>query len=296
MLPLNSFEVHLNHTGTMQTPYLNLSYLLPRFVRHFLPEKVVRTLLLRGWIIRPGIETSNPSAAVQRYVDVLSERGLSFRDKSVLVFGYGGRFDVGFSLLKEGASHVMLCDKYASPDEAHNLRRFGTEQKYFFMEKSGLRPRKEWMTMLQKDIRDIQAREEIGPIDIVLSSSVYEHLEDVEGITRALADLTKPDGIQIHYIDLRDHFFKYPFEMLRFSESTWHRWLNPSSNHNRYRLWNYRSAFETCFGIVEIEILTREEDVFRKLQPSIRPEFISGNLEEDCAATVRVVASQPLKA
>ena len=278
----------------MGSAHLNLSYLLPRFVRHFLPEKIVRALLLRGLIIRPGIETSNPAAAVIRYVDVLSARGSSFRDKRVLVFGYGGRFDVGFGLLREGASHVILCDKYAPPDEAHNLRLFGAEQKYFFVEKKGLRPRKEAMTLLQADIRDVQRRGEIEPVDIVLSNSVYEHLDDVEGITQALAETTKPDGIQIHYVDLRDHFFKYPFEMLRFSESTWRKWLNPSSNHNRYRLWNYRNVFKACFVKVEIEILTHEEEAFRKIQPYIRPEFISGNMEDDAAATVRMVASQPL--
>jgi hypothetical protein len=279
----------------MKLLYLNLPYLLPRLVRHFLPGKFVRTLLLYGWIIRPGIETSNPSVAVKRYVDVLSARGSSFRDKRVLVFGYGGRFDVGFSLLKEGASHVILCDKYASPDEAHNLRLFGAEQKHFFVEKKGLRPRKERMTLLQTDIRDIWARGEIEPVDIVLSSSVYEHLDDVEGITHALAELTKPDGTQIHYVDLRDHFFKYPFEMLRFSENTWRKWLNPSSNHNRYRLWNYRNAFKSYFDNVEIEILTHEKEYFRKLQAYIRPEFISGDIEEDAAATIRVVLSQPLR-
>jgi len=280
----------------MGSVYLNLPYLLPRLARHFLPEKLVRFLLLQGWVIRPGIETSNPSAAVKRYVDVLSSRGSSFWGQRVLVLGYGGRFDVGFSLLKEGASHVILCDKYAPPDEPHNLRLFGGEEKYFVVEKSGLRPRKEWMTLLQTDIRDIQAKGEIEAVDIVLSSSVYEHLDDVEGITRVLANLTKPDGLQIHYVDLRDHFFKYPFEMLRFPESTWRTWLNPSSNHNRYRLWNYRNAFESCFGEVQIEILTREDESFRRLQTYIQHEFISGNMEEDAAATIRVVVSEPLKA
>jgi hypothetical protein len=280
----------------MRSIYLNLSYLLPRLIRHFLPEKLVRILLQHGWIIRPGLETSNPSAAVKRYADVLSSRDSSFWGKRVLVLGYGGRFDVGFSLLKEGATHVLLCDKYVSPDEQHNLRRFGSEAKYFVVEKNGLRPRKEWMTVLQTDIRDIQKRGEIETVDIVLSSSVYEHLDDVEGITRALALLTKPDGIQIHYVDLRDHFFKYPFEMLRFSEKTWRSLLNPSSNHNRYRLWNYRKAFEACFREVHIEILAHEEESFRRLRPYILPEFISGNTEEDAAATIRVVVTEPLKA
>jgi SAM-dependent methyltransferase len=272
---------------------LNLPYLIPRLVRHFLPEKLVRTLLLRNIIIHPGLETDNPLAAVKRYVEVLSEHGLSFQGKRVLVFGYGGRFDIGLGLLKAGAAHVILCDKYAPPDEVHNQRVFASEEKYFFMEKEGLRPRPEWITLLEADIRDAQATKQIEPVDFVISSSVYEHLDDVEGITRALANLTKPDGLHIHYVDLRDHYFKYPFEMLRFSEHTWRTWLNPSTNHNRYRLWNYRDAFKSCFAQVEIKILTREEDAFRKLLPRIRPEFVSGNLEEDAVGVILLIASKP---
>jgi hypothetical protein len=276
----------------MGSLYLNLPYLIPRLVRHFLPERWVRALLLRSVIIRPGLETSSPFAAVQRYVDVLSERGSSFRGKRVLVFGYGGRFDLGFGLLKEGAAHVVLCDKYAPPDEAHNRQMFAAEEKYFFVESSGLRPRPEWMTLLESDIRDIEAANEVELVDIVVSSSVYEHLDDVEGITHALAGLTRSAGLHIHFVDLRDHFFKYPFEMLRFSEDTWRKWLNPSSNHNRYRLWNYRMVFEACFEKVEIEVLTHEYEAFHKLRTQIRPEFMSGNLEEDAAATMRVFAAK----
>jgi hypothetical protein len=273
---------------------LNLPYLIPRLIRHFLPEKLVRTLLLRNIIIHPGLETDNPFAAVKRYVEVLAERGLSLEGKRVLVFGYGGRFDIGFGLLKEGAAHVILCDKYAPPDEAHNLRAFASEQKHFLVENKGLRPRPEWITLLEADIRDVNVTREIEPVDFVISSSVYEHVDDVEGITRALAALTKADGLQIHYVDLRDHFFKYPFEMLRFSENTWRRWLNPSTNHNRYRLWEYRDAFKACFEQVEIKVLTREEEAFRKLLPRIRPEFVSGNMDEDAVGVILVLASKPL--
>jgi SAM-dependent methyltransferase len=275
----------------MGSLYINLPYLIPRLARHFLPEKLVRTLLLRNVIIRPGLETSNPFAAVQRYADVLSERGLSLRGKRVLVFGYGGRFDIGFGLLKEGATHVILCDKYARPDEDHNWRMFASEEKYFIVEKNGVRPRPEAMTLLESDIRASRSAGEVEPVDVVLSSSVYEHLDDVEGITRALAGLTKPDGIHIHFVDLRDHFFKYPFEMLRFSETTWRRWLNPSSNHNRYRLWDYRRVFASCFGHIEIEVLAREAEAFHRLMPHIRPEFVSGNPEEDAVTLIRVIAS-----
>ena len=86
-------------------------------------------------------------------------------------------------------------------------------------------------------------------MDLVLSTSVYEHLDDVDGITQALAKLTAPDGAQLHFVDLRDHYFKYPFEMLKFSEAVWRNFLNPTSNLNRFRLPDYRRIFEKLFTI-----------------------------------------------
>lgn len=271
---------------------MNLPYLIPRLIRHFLPERLVRALLLRNIVIQSGLETNNPFAAIQRYTDVLTSYGRSFAGQRVLVFGYGGRFDIGLGILKQGAAHVILCDKYAPPDEAHNRQMFASEEMYFVMEKKGLRPRPEWMTLLETDIREVAAGR-FAPVDIVVSSSVYEHLDDVEGITHALARLMTPEGIQVHFVDLRDHFFKYPFEMLRFSENTWRRWLNPSSNHNRYRLWDYHRVFEACFEDVQIDVLSREEEAFLKVRAHLRPEFVSGNLEEDAVGVIQVVASRP---
>ena len=220
----------------------NLPYLLPRLLRHFMPESLTRFLLLRSMVIRPGLETSDPGAAVQRYIDVLDKRAESVRAKRVLVFGYGGRFDAGLAFLEAGAGHVVLIDKYASPDDAHNARLVPQYGHYLHLDAG--RPRPEYMTLLQADVRDLQPSVDLPASDYVFSTSVYEHVGDVDGISCALARLMQPDGLQIHYVDLRDHFFKYPFEMLTYSEKTWRAWLNPTSNHNRYRLWQYRDVFE----------------------------------------------------
>jgi len=136
------------------------------------------------------------------------------------------------------------------------------------------------------------AGEEVEPVDILLSSSVYEHLDDVEGITKSLAGLIKADGIQLHYIDLRDHYFKYPFEMLCYTEKIWHSWLNPSSNHNRYRIWDYRRVFNDNFGKVEIIIEERDKENFKKARPRIRPKFLSGDIEEDSVTKIKVICTQ----
>jgi len=179
-------------------------------------------------------------------------------------------------------------DKYAPPDHTHNMSLLPRYKQYLTLDQDTVLPRSESMLLIQGDIRAA----DLEPVDIVFSNSVYEHLDDVEGITETLSGLTMSGGTHVHFIDLRDHFFKYPFEMLRFSEYIWKRLLNPSSNHNRYRLWDYRRVFETNFSQVKIDILAREEVAFLKLKPQIRTEFISGNLQDDAVSLIRVVAKK----
>jgi hypothetical protein len=272
---------------------VNPRYLIPRVLRHFMPESVARFLLKRRWIIRPGLESSDPASAAARYAETLAGCGEALTGKRVLVFGYGGRFAVGVELLRLGASHVVLCDHVEAIDQERNLELLPTYAEYLVTENDTVRPRKEFITLLHGDITSKTIQNQIQQVDCVLSTSVYEHLDGVEAITHALASLTKPAGIHIHFVDLRDHFFKYPFEMLRFSESVWRGWLNPTSNHNRYRLWDYRKAFEASFEKVEVEVLAREEEKFLQLKPHIRPEFISGRIEDDAVTLIRVIASKP---
>jgi hypothetical protein len=269
---------------------MNLPYVLPRLIRHFLPEKLTRFLLLRSLIIKPGLETSDPQAAVQRYMEVLKTRNETLQGKRILVFGYGGRFDIGVGLLEAGASEVYLCDKYASPDNTHNTSLLPKYEAYLDSDAGQPRPRGDRMKLLQQDIRDITPSREYPGVDLVISNSVYEHVEDVDGTTRALSLWSEPDGMQVHFVDLRDHFFRYPFEMLKYSEGTWRRWMNPTSNHNRFRLRDYRRVFEKYFEKVEIEILQRDRAGFERAKRDIRLEFISGNLEDDSVTLIRILA------
>src|SRR5512142_150470 len=149
----------------------NFPYLLPRLVRHFMPERLTRFLLLRSIVIRPGLESTEPASAVLRYIEVLEQQGRSIRGGRVLVFGYGGRFDVGIGLLEAGAGHVVLCERYAPPDDLHNaglLPRYG---RYLVMQDGRPRPRPEAMTLLQADIQDVQPSAAMPPADYVFSNS-----------------------------------------------------------------------------------------------------------------------------
>ncbi len=272
---------------------MNIQYLSLRLARHFIPESIARFLLKHRWIIRPGLESSDPLAAVEQYMKALAQYGRSIKGQRVLVFGYGGRFAVGVELLKQGASHVVLCDHFVLLDQERNLELLSKYGDYLLVENNEIMPRPEYITLRHGDIRDAKVQAEIPAVDLVLSTSVYEHLDDVNGITAALAKLSAPQGTHLHFVDLRDHYFKYPFEMLAYSQSQWRNFLNPTSNLNRFRLTNYREVFNTYFQKVDIAVLKRQEDEFRLARSRIRPEFLSGDETVDSVTLIHVFAESP---
>ncbi len=270
-----------------------LDYLLARLVRRHLPAAVVSFLLRRGIVIKPGLETTDPKAAAERYEQTLREYGLELKGKRVLDFGYGGHFGVGVELLSRGAQHVVLCDPFALPDHSRNRLLLPAYSRYLKLEGTKVWPHPEFFTLLQRDVRQVQEGE-IEPCDLVVSTSVYEHVDDPLQVTRALARLTHPQGAHVHFVDLRDHFFKYPFEMLCFSEKTWKQWLNPTSNLNRYRLWDYQRVFEKFFRWVEIKVLARDEVAWARVRHRVRREFISGDPTQDSVTLIRIFAREPI--
>ncbi len=269
---------------------VNLNYLLLRLIRRFLPERLTRFLLRRGLVIRPGLETREPASAAARYRETLEARGESLNGKRALVFGYGGNFAVGAELLRAGARHVVLLDRFAPPDDRRNRALVRAYSDYFTLQNGQIKTADAFLTLIHDDVKNVRVSEKF---DLALSSSVYEHLDDVDGVTAALAALTAPDGVHIHYVDLRDHYFKLPFEMLKFSGRTWKRWLNPTSNLNRFRLRDYQRVFEAYFADAQIKVLAREPEAFARARSRIRPEFLTGDEAHEAVTLIEVAASKP---
>ena len=274
---------------------MNVKYLLLRAIRHRLPEDLARTLLRKGIIIRPGLETREPAQAVARYLAYFGEQGLTFKGLHVLVFGYGGSLAVAVELLRAGCKHVTVCDLYPPVNRHINDGLLSEYEQYLQVEGDAVTARPEWITTYHGDIRKLPDSVLLEPFDLVVSSSVYEHLGDVDGITKALASLLKPTGHALAFIDLRDHYFTYPFEMLCYSDQVWKNWLNPTSNLNRFRVRDYRRVFERYFGKNQISILESNPENFQKVKRRIRAEFKSGDDSEDAVTLIAVMSTDPLQ-
>jgi hypothetical protein len=271
----------------------NLKYIIARVIRHFLPEGAVSFLLKHSLIIRPGLETLTPEKAVKRYVEKLNLHKLSLFGKRIMVFGYGGNLAIGCLLLEAGARQVVLCEREGFPHELHFEELAKRYPQYFIQEADRYTLNPQFIVLYHGDIVKLTANNSFEKNDLVLSTSVFEHLTKPEPVTNALAQLTSPSGSQLHFIDLRDHYFKYPFEMLCYSNATWEKWLNPTSNLNRLRISDYRTMFNRCFSETKIMADERDLENFFISRTRIQKQFLSGNDEEDSTTQIHLFASIP---
>lgn len=277
----------------MKNQIMRLNYILPRAVRHFLPERVVSFLLEKQWVIKPGLETESPHLAIQRYQEKLVKNHLSLKDKKVMIFGYGGNILIGCLLLQAGAQQVILCERQDFINRT-NIKPIARLFPVYFREQDGvIFPNPEYLSLLHVDIRQSEIQDSLKPVDLVLSSSVLEHLQQPAEMIAALSKLTAASGSQLHFIDLRDHYFKYPFEMLCYSSSTWQRWLDPTSHLNRLRIGDYQEIFAACFKSVKIDLDAKAPVGFQQVKHRIRPEFLSGDDNLDSTTQICLLASHP---
>ncbi len=271
----------------------NLGYLIPRVFRHFLPGPIANFMLRNKLVIKPGLETDQPDQAVKRYLEKMNKHQLPIYGKRVMVFGYGGNIIIGLLLLESGAKHVILCEQEKFPEPAINPQIVNRFPNYFIQSQNANIIKPELISIYHQDISQVKEIKPFNAVDFVLTSSVYEHLENPEKTTHALHALTSNRGCHFHFIDLRDHFFKYPFEMLCYSENTWRNWFNPTSNLNRFRIPDFRNLFKTYFNTVEIQTEERDEINFKKTLKRIRGEFLTGNDDIDCVTQICIICNDP---
>lgn len=267
-----------------------VDYVALRLVRHYMPNWIAHRLLERNLIIRPGMETSAPAAAIRRFMDAIDDAREKVAGRRILIFGYGGRLEVALDLLRSGARHVVLVDPYVRPVPLPAAR--VKDNPFLEISGSNAFPSAEWLTIVHAPLRQYLS-DGGAPVDMVLSNSVLEHVGNMAATVADLASATAPGGQHFHFVDLRDHFFKYPFEMLCYSEHAWRRFLNPGSNLNRLRIWDYEGLFSSHFPRVTTQVLQTDVPRFRAARARIRSEFLRGDEDRDATTHILLRAFRP---
>jgi SAM-dependent methyltransferase len=223
-----------------------------------------------------NIATQNPERAADEWQARLDSYGVSLEGRHVLELGSGQYARLALHMLKRGARRVTLVDLYAVPlsDPAH--RKMLLED----------------CAQLGLDAADAFARIDVHSVDfltmpvpapserpdIITSLAVLEHVQDPAAILAACGKWLAPGGKTIHIIDLRDHNlqFRYPFEMLTYSDWMWRRWLDLRGGFhvNRWRAHQHLNALAAAgFAQVTYEAMRVDKDGLRAVRNRLDQRF-----------------------
>ena len=274
--------------GRIRDIAARLEYWTMRSLRRATPQALVDGLLDRGLFLQPGRETSAPRALAEDYARRAEGLGVSLADADVFVVGFGGSYGIGVHLLELGARRVVLQDPFA-PERSGRNDALPREVRERYREALAT----DRLAVVHEHVHD-HAAGAPRTADLVLSHSVLEHVSDLDALVKGCRAFMRPDGANIHSIDLRDHYFRYPFEMLCYSEYTWRHFLNASNNLNRLRIPDYERIFAAHFDQVTIEPFLWLRDEFRASKARIRPEFLSGDDEVDAVGEIWLEARQTI--
>jgi SAM-dependent methyltransferase len=96
-------------------------------------------------------------------------------------------------------------------------------------------------------------------IDLIFSNAVLEHVHNIKATVGEFTRVTRTEGIGIHEIDLRDHFFQQtPLRLLQYQDWLWNlmSWYRPGYT-NRLRLSDYVDLFENSGLYVQQKLVTK---------------------------------------
>jgi len=133
-------------------------------------------------------------------------------------------------------------------------------------------------------------------LDAIYSHACFEHFADPRLAIHQIARLLRSGGATSHQIDLRDHRNFYdPPDFLSYGYRVWNlaSSRSPNSVRNRWRLSQYRSAFEEeGLELVRLDIPS-SFPVSTALRREFHRQFRSLSLEDLSATGIIVIAHKP---
>lgn len=234
---------------------------------------------LRGTV---SIAESFPDRYAAEWTERLQKLGISFEDRVVMEIGSGRYARGALRMLAAGAKRVTLVDMDGVP-LTHPTHRALLEKDCAQL---GIRL-DDALSRLELVIGDFT---QIVPnpgqhVDLAISNAVLEHVQEPEKILRHCRAWLNPGGFTGHLIDLRDHnlAFRYPFEMLTYSDQVWRRYLDlkGSFHLNRWRAPDYLAALEHVgFARIGYETVETDPQALSQCIDRIIPRFKNASEEQ----------------
>ncbi|MEK7794060.1 MAG: class I SAM-dependent methyltransferase [Candidatus Hydrogenedentota bacterium] len=268
----------------------NPAYIGARLVRRMLPEFVAHRLLSKRHLAPKDIYESMS----RTYTNAIKQAGLvelfgPAASLTVLEAGTGFYNPATAPLLLSGVRRLILLEPFIgpNPDYARFRERFDSLLRFAREDPEYPLPRNDAL-LTAAGSNGLPGGIELSrhlwentglpsnSIDGVFSASVLEHLRDPDAVLRECGRILKPGGFMVNAIDLRDHFFRYPFEMLKYSRAGWKLLTTGSGGsgyQNRWRIGHWFDALAR-HGFESTVVRSSEfQELAERERPYFDPEF-----------------------
>jgi len=242
----------------------NVEYVALRLVRRFVFPERLQGIGRYLPFYRTNLAETEPDHICRLYVDWLARACRSVSGKRVAEVGSGATNAVGYALVCAGAVRVWCVEPYVAFDRKTDG--------VLLQQLSRLHNRDPEKIAAAVTRSDSFASIGIGNADIIFSHSVLEHVSNLATFFSESSTALANEGVMLHIVDYRDHFFKYPLHFLQFSTRTWQKYLDPGDL-PRWRLRHHRAALERA-GF-DVRVLHQDEDPseFARIRSHIAADF-----------------------
>lgn len=270
---------------------MRAKYVFMRLARRLLPDFLAYRMLSRDLL-----PVSALAEVSRTYAALLHDYSIPVQGRVIAECGPGTYNSASFGLFRMGAAKVLLQEPFL---RAQDYRRWKARMLELWREleresatdgpvaPKAEAPRPEDLLgpfAWNPDRIDWQACSAQstpcadGSLDLILSHHVLEHIPDIAAVFREQMRILKPGGHLLHVVDLRDHYFAYPLEMLTFSRFAWEGILTSPSRgagfQNRLRADDYAGRLaEAGFTGIAWKSLHDDEAELNRVRPRLHPGF-----------------------
>lgn len=256
----------------------NLEYIPLRLLRKFFFTE--KFLIKFGQFVPHYLMNQNqadPKPIVDEYERHFRAKNFLPSGLTIMEIGAGATNSAGYEMAARGWGKIYLLEPYVD---------FGEAQDRELLEKLCLEQNldKKWLRARVARLKSLQEMKNES-VDVILSSSVLEHVFEPHEFFAGLKKALKKDGAMLHIVDYRDHFFKYPYHFLQFSKKTWNRWLNPGDL-PAWRLGDHLSIMKDLDMTVQILHHRVDREAFEKIKHYVSKDY---NLDDSLLAATTAV-------
>ncbi len=262
----------------------DLEYIIKRLIRRYIfPNSILYAIkrIFPTFLFR-NANITDTEIYINTIKNVLASLNTKItQDKTVVEIGAGATCSYGYEI-----SGRFGC-KYFSHEPYVNLNKKIDEKMY-------AKSRVKYPELNKENVIRIDKLSSIpdASVDFIISSSVLEHVYDFSALTAELKRIIAPNGIMIHQVDYRDHYFKYPYHFLLFSKKIWSKYLSPKSL-PRWRISDHIKNFRQVGFEASVFQKNSLETEFDKIKHRIHPEF--SNYSEDSLKTAYAIITVQIK-